>query len=879
MDVPTRLAAYFDGADTRPITEDAARDEGRRLLTGALRVQGEGELGVDAEALALAALLFWCRWIESPNDHDDPDCQTAYRLYKVLLAVDPDAEVPPQLAGPLSDPANDEQLPELLHNESRDLIDDSLRQFDDIAVDLGIVLGRCAVALTPSGTPDHAEFSCNLGAGVFARYRHHSDEKDLDEAVALFRSAAGSGFGQPAEQARYWANLGVALHTRFQRGAQAADLAESVHAHRRALRHLPQESRYRSQYAAVLHTRFETGGRPRDLDRAIAHAQDSEAMGKTNLALMLRHRFEQRGSIDDLQLSVTLLQEILACTGPGEPDGARRMSALASSLNMRFTALADLADLDAAVDLHRSAVRTARGSDPQRLAYLSNLGHALHDRYDERGDYADLSEAIAAYDEAGRPDDPVRAGNQANVLAARFEHLDDIADLDRALQAYLAALAALAALPRTHIHRGSHLSNLGGIWFERFQRTQDPADLAESITSHRAAVRCTPPGHLDRSRRQVNLAMAVDSRHQLTGEPADLDEAIDLHRNAYRGAPPARRQHHGSGLAIALHLRFHLRGREADLAECIRLLREAVDCRPDHPDRPRRRTLLASALVTRHSETSDPAALTEAVALMRDAVAATPPRHVERIGRQTMLGSTLTKTGEPALVAEAVEVLRAVADLPDVSSPRSHRLRTLGDALHDWWELTGATPDLVAAIDAYRRAIAATGTTDPDQALNEYDLATVLAALADATGRPEHRREAVAVYRDAAHHPTAAVSIRIHAAGEWAAQALVLDEPGSAAEAFTVAVDLLPQLAWTGLDRRDQEKALTSWNTLASDAAAAALSAQSPDQAVELGERGRSLMWEQQLRLHREAHHLAARHPRLAARLDRARQRLLASGR
>ncbi|NHO85126.1 tetratricopeptide repeat protein [Micromonospora sp. CMU55-4] len=872
-DVRRRLADYFAAKDPELVSDDGARVDARRLLIDAIGIHGDGEVAIDAKLLGLAALLFWCRWLEAPTDHHDPDCQSAYRLYRVLLTVDREAQVPPQLVGPLADPANDEPVSALLHHEARDLIDGCLRQFDDIAVDLGILLARCAVALAEPGTAEQAEYSCNLGAGLFARYRHHNAEADLNEAVEMFRTAVEFGSGDAREQARYLANLGAALHTRYVRWFREDDLTLAVRLHRAALRHLPQKTRYRSQYASVLHTRYEVSGRSRDLERAIRHSQDTDPMGLANLALMLRDRFERLGEIADLQRSIALLRDVLNGTDAEDPDQARRLSALGAVLNLRFTAIDDPADLDTAISLHREAVRRARNSDPHRLDYLSNLGHALHDRYEDRGSLTDLHDAVTAHTAAGH-NDPLQAGNRANVLAARFKHLDDIADLDAALRAYI---AVLADLPYTHIQRGSQLTNLGSIWFERFQRTQEVADLVEAIKADRAAVRCTPPRHLDRSRRLANLAMALDSWYERSGEPADLDEAIRLHRRAYEIAPLSRRRHHGAGLAIALHLRYHLHGGAGDLAECIGLLLEAVDCRPDHPDQPRRKTLLASALLTRHDETADPADLAEAVTLIRAAVAATPPRHVQRVGRQSMLGSTLSKTGDPALVDEAITVLQTVAGLTDASSPLGYRLRTLGDALEARWELTRATVDLAAAIDAYRRAIVATGTDEPDQALNRYDLAGALAALADATGRADLRRDAVTEYQAATRQRTAPALIRIHAAGEWAAHALTLRQPQSATEAFAAAVDLLPRLAWTGLERRDQERALRGWNTLASDAAAAALAAGHPEWAIELGDQGRSLLWEQHLRLRREAHELAERHPRLAARFRRVRLKLLST--
>ncbi|TBL44916.1 hypothetical protein EYA84_01285 [Verrucosispora sp. SN26_14.1] len=128
------LADYFAAKDPGLVSDDGTRVDARRLLIDAIRVHGDGEVAIDAKLIGLAALLFWCRWLETPTDHHDPDCQSAYRLYRVLLTVDEAAQVPPQLVGPLADPANDEPVPALLQHEARDLTDGCLRQFDDTAV-------------------------------------------------------------------------------------------------------------------------------------------------------------------------------------------------------------------------------------------------------------------------------------------------------------------------------------------------------------------------------------------------------------------------------------------------------------------------------------------------------------------------------------------------------------------------------------------------------------------------------------------------------------------------------------------------------------------------------------------------------------------------
>ena len=88
-----------------------------------------------------------------------------------------------------------------------------------------------------------------------------------------------------------------------------------------------------------------------------------------------------------------------------------------------------------------------------------------------------------------------------------------------------------------------------------------------------------------------------------------------------------------------------------------------------------------------------------------------------------------------------------------------------------------------------------------------------------------------------------------------------------AVTAFALAIEMLPRLSWHGLPRPDQERLLLEWNGLAGEACAAAVEAGLPQRAVELLDAGRSILWEQQLNLRRDASTLAADRPDLASRL------------
>jgi hypothetical protein len=75
-------------------------------------------------------------------------------------------------------------------------------------------------------------------------------------------------------------------------------------------------------------------------------------------------------------------------------------------------------------------------------------------------------------------------------------------------------------------------------------------------------------------------------------------------------------------------------------------------------------------------------------------------------------------------------------------------------------------------------------------------------------------------------------------------------------EGFTAGIELLPLVAWHGLDQTTREHHLREWAGLASDAAAVAVAAGDPARAVELLEAGRSMLWTQAL--HRRGGNLSA---------------------
>ena len=219
-----------------------------------------------------------------------------------------------------------------------------------------------------------------------------------------------------------------------------------------------------------------------------------------------------------------------------------------------------------------------------------------------------------------------------------------------------------------------------------------------------------------------------------------------------------------------------------DLDDAARLLAPIFRADPEAIPEPLRRfyqdpgalTGRAIDLVTAYQRSGELSLLTEAVALFRDVIAATPADYPHRAAYLSNLGAALQKlserTGDTALMGEAVQVCRdAVAAAPVGHPDRAVRLTNLGNALWPLFEYTGDTALLAEAVQVGRDTVAAISADHPDRAAYLTNLGTALQTLSERTGDTALLTEAVQVRRDAVAAPAGRLD-----------RAIVLSDLGSA---------------------------------------------------------------------------------------------------
>jgi tetratricopeptide (TPR) repeat protein len=174
---------------------------------------------------------------------------------------------------------------------------------------------------------------------------------------------------------------------------------------------------------------------------------------------------------------------------------------------------------------------------------------------------------------------------------------------------------------------------------------------------------------------------------------------------------------------------------------------------PDDQDRTALLANLGVALRAQSDATGDLGSLDEAIAVLRQAVAATQPGQTHRPRRVSNLGAALRarfeRTGDPADLAEAVallsqaieEVSRESEDYSGLLSNRADALLDLANTLRNQGKLAEAETEFRTVLDSRLRVL---GPDHPDTLASRNNLATVLAQQGKLAEAEAAFREALA---------------------------------------------------------------------------------------------------------------------------------------
>ncbi|KAJ7893570.1 CHAT domain-containing protein, partial [Mycena leptocephala] len=501
-----------------------------------------------------------------------------------------------------------------------------------------------------------------------------------------------------------------------------------------------------------------------------------------NLGVSLLKRFEQHGNLDDIERSITVLEDCVQRIPENHINKSGWLSNLGNSIARRFQKLGNLKDLNKSLSVFENAVLLSPAYSSYKCALLCSFGTLLQDRFCRLGDLSDINKSVLILQDAmvHTPDDhPQKSAilnNLGNSLRERFLRLGNLHDINEAI---------LMLENDLHLTHGTNTSSLGVAFATRYENLGDLSDLNRAISLFEDLNQLTADSHPDKSWRLNHLGNVLQRRFERLGDLHDLDKSISLFRAALQLTPDeySRKAFMLNNIGTAFKARFDHLKNPSDLNASVSSHEEAVQLIPDnHPDKALNLNSLASSLQSRFRL----------------------QKNINDITRSILLSTT------------------ALVSIPDGHPDRPLILNTLGNSFLIRFKELGDEDD-------------------------HHSMITHFSSAACSPFGPAH--------------------IRFHTASMWAENAQKAEHP-SVLNAYQVALDLLPQVAWLGLSIIDRHHHLLRAGKVVRDAVAAAITASEYDKAVEWLEQGRSVIWGQLLNLRTPLDDLKHSHPSLAEKLQ-----------
>ncbi|KAF8135924.1 CHAT domain-containing protein, partial [Mycena galopus ATCC 62051] len=299
---------------------------------------------------------------------------------------------------------------------------------------------------------------------------------------------------------------------------------------------------------------------------------------------------------------------------------------------------------------------------------------------------------------------------------------------------------------------------------------------------------------------------------------------------------------------------------------------DAVQLTPGgHPDKPAILINLGNSLSGRFERLGDLSDLNKSILMFEDAVQLTPDGHHDKPGRLSNLGNSLLdrsqRLGNLNDLNKSMLMNEDAARLtPDDHTEKPMRLNNLGRSLLGHFEQLGDLSDLNKSILMFEDAVRLTPDGHPNKPAFLLNLGSSLFGRFHLLKNHDDLLQAISQYSSAACSITGPAHVRFDACSMWGHLAQISQHP-SLLQAYTLALDLLPQLAWLGLSFRDRHYHILKAGKVVRNAAAAAITACQYAKAIEWLEQGRSIIWGQLLQLRTPIDALKQKHPDLADHL------------
>ncbi|KAF5378218.1 hypothetical protein D9757_009178 [Collybiopsis confluens] len=389
-------------------------------------------------------------------------------------------------------------------------------------VDQGIGMMRMAVQGYADAGDAQGKFDAlrRIASFFTIRFEHTNDYSSLNEAIQCTREALQlDPKNEDAPELFY--TLGQYFSNRFTHLGERDDLAASLDNFMEGLSILPEQDDHAPLYfRQIANCILKASGNPQ-LQTVFARVKDDLVRGdQASLTPERRARilhrvgvhfvdeFEARGNIQDLSEAVALLQ----CSTELDPTNVEAKTSYGVSRIISYEQRSSVEDLEAAVATQRSASKMLEQDDERLPAILVNLGNALQVHFEVSGNTTDLDEAVNAHVHALnhlklKPEFKFNCHySLAKSYHRRFEHLQDFADLEFAIEGMR---MALETIPENHPSEAKILASYGAAYAQLYPATKNMEHLERGIEMMRKAILLTRNDDPARPLRLINLAQTI----------------------------------------------------------------------------------------------------------------------------------------------------------------------------------------------------------------------------------------------------------------------------------------------------------------------------------------------------------------------------------
>ncbi|THU80551.1 TPR-like protein [Dendrothele bispora CBS 962.96] len=760
-------------------------------------------------------------------------------------------------------------------------------------IENAILANQQAVDLTPDGHTYKATLLTNLGNAIQMRFECLGELGDIENAILVKQQALDLTPNGHAHKAAQLNNLSAAFQSRFQRLGKLGDIENAILANQQAVDLTPDwhadKAGWLTNLGNAFQMQFECLGELTDVENAIlvkqqavdltpdGHAQKAAQLN--NLGIAFQSRFKHLGELRDIENAILVMQQAVDLTPDWHADKAGWLTNLGNAFQMRFECLGELTDVKNAILVKQQAVDLMPDGHAEKAAQLNNLGNAFICRFEHLGELGDIENAIRVNQQAvdltpdGHAHKATQLNNLGNAFSSRFEHLGELRDIENAISLIQ---QAVDLTPDGHADKAARLSNLGNAFLRQFKHLGKLSDIENAIFLKQQAVDQTPDGHAYKAAQLSSLGTTFVCRFEHLGELGDIENAILLIQQAVDLTPDghADKAARLNNLGNAFFRRFERLGELRDIENAIFVIQQAVDQTPDgYAHKAGHLNNLGITYVRRFEHLGELGDMENAILVNQQAVDLTPDGHANKAAWLNSLGLAFfcrfKRLGELRDIENVILINQQAVDLtPDGHAHKATLLSNLSSAFQSRFKHLGKLEDIENAILATRQAVDLT----PD---GHAAKATWLNNLGNAFSlRFQHFKElgdimeATVAYKQATENTSSRPFTRYYAACRWATLCSEHQSPFLALDAYTVVLELIPQVVWFGQTVHHRYEELPEIGRTINAAAAMAISVGDLPRAVEWLEEGRSIVWKQILQLRTPLDELHQQDPNIANELS-----------